>query len=887
MFLKRYGVGVVMVLIALVMAAPILAQSDERLLDTLVREQMAVIQRDNQTWQQGEIVTSDYRFEGEWAFGMAVVKVPDGVHGEPDLRLFVARREAGQWQVAMEYTAQFYDWATEMPDTLIGFGQKQNLRSAAQARTSVPRGNPVSRLSLPYEMDTGWMLLGGPHGNNGNSLRPWSALDLNPDLSSSEKVLAARDGFVYRSSACPNYMRVDHPDGWQTGYYHLRDEQVVNGQYVERGAWLGNTSSRVGCGGWASGPHVHFTLKYNGAYQNIAGHDLGGWTVTEGNYAYDGCMVRVRDSLTRCKPGGVIFNDGSIGSGYFDRRYDYNGDNVPDLWAVNQRDGGTNSTSIRIASGSSPQTKVLEIGSAMPQQPDWLNTAFAAADYNGDDVPDLWVIHRWDGADKTAFRIMDGAEPQYLIADKITGLPIYDNSISFAVADYNRDGTPDLWAINPRDSAKGSVSVQIINAANPTQVMAYSGTSLPIQSAYADTSFAAADYNADGYPDLWAISPRDKATDSVSVQVISGRDWQTTLVNKSTPLPQQSTDIYSFSFVVADYNRDSYPDLWLYNRTNSKLRIISGRDLTTELFSGTSWFSSSSSADWVILGSDRAREQVAPQTPKLKFPKMQSIVNETSAELRWKQAGLARGYSVNLFNSGGTVIASQEYSAALICEGKWCSVDSAATGITLSDDQTYQWSVTAKNNYGSVESQRYTFTTDIPGAPLLVLPLNGSQAASNTAFNWQARPAADQYKLVVKNTLATVKLKANVAAAACFIDLCSHTFNETLPPDSYSWKVTAKNSAVNGKSKSEAGTFVVPLPATATPTALFTSTPTTEPPTAAPTITQAMTEPPLNTVTPSETPPVISSETPIETPTLTPMETLMPTMTTTGLLPLP
>jgi hypothetical protein len=854
MVLKRFAV---VFALFIVMTAPILATDDERLLHALVEAQLTSLQRDNLTWQTGKIITSDFRFEGEWAFGIAVITVPDGTHGEPDLRLFMGKRDAaGNWQLAMEYTTLFYEWASAAPDTLIGFGQKQNLRSAGRAlaqpderatRTDFPRGNPLSRLSLPYASSTGWMLLGGPHGNNGNAVRPWSALDLNPDLQAIEKIRAAREGFVYRSSACPNYIRVDHAEGWQTGYYHVKDEQVVSGEYVERGEFLGYTSSRTGCGGWASGPHVHFTLKYNGAYQNIHNHDIGGWTVKEGGAAYAGCMVRVRDGLTRCKPGGLIYNDGSIGSGYYDNRYDYNRDNVSDLWVVNQRDSGTGSTSLKIASGKSLQSNVLDTKTGMPQQPDWLNTAFASADYNGDEVPDLWVIHRWDGSDQTAFRIMDGANPAYLIADKITALPMYDNSVSFGVADYNRDGTPDIWAIHPRDSATGSVSVRIANGDNPSQILDYKGVAISPQSAYSDTNFAVGDYNVDGYPDLWAIFPRDKKSNSVRVQVISGRDWQTTLVNDSTPLPQQSTDIYSFSFVVADYNNDSYPDLWLVNRINSTVKVISGKNLETELLSGGSTLPQSNTADWLILGSDRAREAIAPQMAKPNRPKF--IVNDFNAELRWKVAGLANRYTVTLYDSAGAVLVSRDVSPKDVCGGKSCTTTTGTLGVNLMDNGAYAWSVTARNNYGSVESPRTVFTTDIPGAPVLVAPANGGQAAIDTSFNWQSRPSADSYKLLVKNTVGTFKQKLNVAPSSCIFGLCTIQLSTPLLPDVYTWKVTAKSSVANGKSKSESWTFSVSA-ATATPTAMFTQTPA---PTATSTETPVMTEAPLDTVTPSPT----------------------------------
>ncbi|MBC8100910.1 MAG: hypothetical protein H7Y11_15830, partial [Armatimonadetes bacterium] len=182
---KRWLVALGLLVITLI-STPLLAdlQSDERAIDGLVRAQLADAQAQGRTWQNTEIVTSDYRFEGAWAFGMAVVKAPVGVHGEPDLRLFIAQRDAaGVWTVALQYTAQFYEWTEQIPDTLTGFTVRQALRSAGAVHRAggVPRGDADARLSLPYATGRTWLLIGGPHGNNGDSARPWTSLDMNPD----------------------------------------------------------------------------------------------------------------------------------------------------------------------------------------------------------------------------------------------------------------------------------------------------------------------------------------------------------------------------------------------------------------------------------------------------------------------------------------------------------------------------------------------------------------------------------------------------------------------------------------------------------------------------------------------------------------------------------
>jgi murein DD-endopeptidase MepM/ murein hydrolase activator NlpD len=788
--------------------------ADVQQIEALVKAQLApsIQARDGRSVRPDEILTSGYRFDisGEMALGISVVRAQEGVHGSPDLQLFMARKNAnGEWQIAMEYTDLFYQWVNLAPDAVIPAGEKQSLVNTGISFAQRGAGNEV-RLSLPWKIGTDWILIGGPHGNNGDSARPWTALDFNPDLgNTSEKILAAREGYVYLVNNCANYVRIDHADGWNTGYYHVKNIQVSSGQYVETGTFLGYTSAQTGCGGWATGPHVHFTLKRYNEYKNIDGTDIGGWRVSEGNVSYGGCMTRLRDNLVRCKPTGVIHNEGAVGSGYVDARYDYTLDSVPDLWVVDQRDTSVNATSLRIAAGDSFKSFALNTATGMPQQPDSLNTAFASGDYNGDSVPDLWVIHRWDSAGKTAFRVMNGNDFDYLLADEITALPLYDNSVSFAVADYNRDGKPDLWAINPRDAKTGTISVQIVDGTNPATVLKYSGSSLPHPSATADLSFAAADADQDGTPDLWIINPRDKETKTVSVTVLSGHDFSTRLKYSGTPLPMQSTDIYSFGFVVADYNLDAYQDLWWVNRRNGVLQILSGKDFLKALYSDNTALSAMPGADWLVLGSDRARENIAPGVTKPKSPKEATLISDTNFELRWKPAGLANRYTLVLANSAGAVVASRDFSYDDVCSGQWCITALSALNYVLLDDQTYTWSVTAHNAHGSTSGKPRTFTTDIPGMPSLIAPADGSQISDEVTLGWTKRASADQYKIVLKNMAETVKVKAKLGPEACFGDVCLYSVTDPLPADTYTWKVTAVNTPANGKSKGGKWTFTL------------------------------------------------------------------------------
>ncbi len=51
---------------------------------------------------------------------------------------------------------------------------------------------------------------------------------------------------------------VDHGGGVVTGYFHLSDAVVAEGEAVSRGQLIG----RVGASGRVTGPHLHWTARY-------------------------------------------------------------------------------------------------------------------------------------------------------------------------------------------------------------------------------------------------------------------------------------------------------------------------------------------------------------------------------------------------------------------------------------------------------------------------------------------------------------------------------------------------------------------------------------------------------------------------------------------------
>lgn len=780
----------------------------------------------------GDIITGEITLVKNFAFGQVIGTAVE--QGAPDFRLFMARRINGQWSIALEDSSDFYTWLEKAPAALVPQKQRAFLLKRHEAqlrdltRAAAPRSG-ASRLSLPFATGETWVYTGGPHSNGGTSTPPLSSVDFAVDLrTNAGLVRAAREGYVVRSSSCPNYVRVDHGDGWSTGYYHLTNEAVSNGQYVSRGTVLGKISNGVGCGGWSSGPHVHFsTLRYS-SHVNISGMDIGGWTILAGNSAYYGWARRVRDGYTISQQM-YMYNDGSVGSGYVDKRYDNDNNGVQDAWAVNMRNMLAQKTTVSIASGSNLNSLVRSNQiSSLPIQPEYLNASFGAADYNQDGITDLWVVHRLDGSGKTAFRVLQGPDFYWLIGNEITALPAFSNFAAFVIDDYNRDSRPDLWAITPRDASNGNKPrVQIVNGANPSQIIADKViSSVPLIGRFVDFNYAAADYNLDGFSDLWIILPRYVKYNSVGVRVVSGRDWSTVLMDSGSALPMQSTNINEYGFVVADYNGDVYPDLWLVNRATGGIKVISGRNFQTVLYDGTSPLANTHTSEFHIVGSDRPREMIAPAASKQQPIGTNGMVNTPSTRFSFKPAGLAETYTVRLTDKNGVLVFETRFNDMLnYCDALWCSINTSRYIPSLRDNQIYRVDVTTSNAYGS-RTTTSTFTTDIPGMPTLTSP-TANTAFPNGAglvFTWAAQPNADNYILRIRKTDGSLLRSVNLTAAQCSAGVCSSTLAETLTAGNYQWWVVARNTLAGGSSPTQRIPFTV-----STSTTPITTEPVVEP----------------------------------------------------------
>ena len=76
-------------------------------------------------------------------------------------------------------------------------------------------------------------------------------------------IYATKSGYVTTATynyAYGNYVTINHLDGFSSLYGHMTYFTVSEGQYVSQGEIIGY----VGSTGYSTGPHLHFTIYYNG-----------------------------------------------------------------------------------------------------------------------------------------------------------------------------------------------------------------------------------------------------------------------------------------------------------------------------------------------------------------------------------------------------------------------------------------------------------------------------------------------------------------------------------------------------------------------------------------------------------------------------------------------
>ena len=160
-------------------------------------------------------------------------------------------------------------------------------------------GNPIKGLIGPYgganDPQSGFVVTRPYADESMPQYGPHDGLDIGNGRSD-DAVLALGDGAVYQAfrddaSGGALIVRIDHGNGWTSGYAHLGSIAVSVGQRVSEGQKIGTLDNT----GWSTAAHLHFDTTYGNErrdpWPEILGdgsgeEDEGLWMATyaDGNY---------------------------------------------------------------------------------------------------------------------------------------------------------------------------------------------------------------------------------------------------------------------------------------------------------------------------------------------------------------------------------------------------------------------------------------------------------------------------------------------------------------------------------------------------------------------------------------------------------------------------
>jgi hypothetical protein len=232
--------------------------------------------------------------------------------------------------------------------------------------------------------------------------------------------------------------------------------------------------------------------------------------------------------------------------------YDWNGDGIADAVAIKRNATGTQSTEVHILDGATHFTTFLvQTGTGLAETDS--NTEFALADWDFDGIPDLFAIIKQNtGSATTEVHILSGASGfRDFILHSTSAFGTTTSQWTFKVADWDWDGVPDLIAIAKYWTGTNSTEIHIVSGASGFQEFTlHTGT--PLGTTDSNWDFSVMDYDGDGSPDVIAMSKNGVGTNSTEVHVLNGSTgFNYFLVEEGTSLYMRPNDPGWQSFYLA------------------------------------------------------------------------------------------------------------------------------------------------------------------------------------------------------------------------------------------------------------------------------------------------------------------------------------------------
>ncbi|MBI4238152.1 MAG: peptidoglycan DD-metalloendopeptidase family protein [Deltaproteobacteria bacterium] len=209
---------------------------------------------------------------GVRAGGFHIVKPGDGMASIAS-RYHISVQELAEWnnlqdESAMKTGTRVYIPARRMDRSDKLFASEQIVgRSAAKRVPKVPRAERSGSKSVKvFHGQFAWPVEGTVHSLFGlRGGRRHDGLDIGGKLGDPVRAAAAGEvAFVGKLSGYGNIVILRHPDHYYTAYAHNSKHLVEKGERVRQGAVI----AKVGATGRASGPHLHFEVRYGQQARN-------------------------------------------------------------------------------------------------------------------------------------------------------------------------------------------------------------------------------------------------------------------------------------------------------------------------------------------------------------------------------------------------------------------------------------------------------------------------------------------------------------------------------------------------------------------------------------------------------------------------------------------
>ena len=165
-----------------------------------------------------------------------------------------------------EYAALIEKAEKEANDLAKSIANKEAEYEEATKPAPVP-GNSVWMVPCKYK------LLTSAWGYRNNPTGPGTEFHDGVDLANNTgtPIYASRSGYVHAAGWGTNlgwYVTLNHQDGYKSQYLHMTHYVVKTGDWVEQGQVIGY----MGSTGRSTGPHLHFSIYYNGSSVNPANY---------------------------------------------------------------------------------------------------------------------------------------------------------------------------------------------------------------------------------------------------------------------------------------------------------------------------------------------------------------------------------------------------------------------------------------------------------------------------------------------------------------------------------------------------------------------------------------------------------------------------------------